>query len=98
MSPASPHPAPPRCFLGGDKAQGVVSTLIRACTSLHLPLNRGEEVLGGDSVIFFKLLDLESSHTPFPPGVEKCPLRLAKEEHLSLGSSSLRPPPPPCVR
>lgn len=31
VSPASPHPASPRYFLGGDKAQDVVFTLISEC-------------------------------------------------------------------
>lgn len=45
-SPASPHPASPIYFLGGDKAQDVVSTMIpeHACTPS--PANRGEEVGG----------------------------------------------------
>lgn len=45
-SPASPHPAPPTYFLGGDKAQDVVSTMIPELACPPSPASRGEEVGG----------------------------------------------------
>lgn len=84
VSPASPHPASPRYFLGGDKAQDVVFTLISeyACL-LPLPPNREKEVsvCGGGA---FMLIHFMAGNHPysisFLPGVEKPPQRLAKEE------------------
>lgn len=99
MSPASPHPTPLRCFLGGDKAQDVVSTLIfRASMSVYLPLKRGEEVLGEGAFIhpFINFLVWNPAILPFLLGLRTLPThptpRLAKEECLSLGSWSLRSP------
>lgn len=84
VSPASPHPASPGYFLGGDKAQDVVFTLLSeyACLLL-LPPNREKEVCVCDGGAFMLIHFLAWNHPysiPFLPGVEKPPQRLAKEE------------------
>lgn len=68
VSPASPHPASPGYFLGGDKAQDVVFTLLSeyACLLL-LPPNREKEVCvcdGGALCLYTFWLGI--THIPYP--------------------------------
>lgn len=98
MSPASPHPTPLRCFLGGDKAQDVVSTLIfeQACLSTSLSKEERKPWVRVPLFILLNFLVWNPAILPFLLGLRALPThptpRLAKEECLSLGSWSLRSP------